>query len=73
MLKAVLGGGGKGMRMVENAEELEEKLDACRREALHGFGDDRMLVEKFLVEPRHIEFQVISSSPVVSIHPKIDL
>ena len=58
MLKAVLGGGGKGMRIVEHAGELEEKLDACKRESLHGFGDDRMLVEKFLVNPRHIEFQV---------------
>ena len=58
LLKATAGGGGKGMRQVWSADEFDEALAAARREALASFGDDRMLVEKFLGKPRHVEVQV---------------
>ena len=58
LLKAVAGGGGRGMRQVWSAEEFDEALAAARREALSSFGNDDMLVEKYLTQPRHIEFQV---------------
>jgi 3-methylcrotonyl-CoA carboxylase alpha subunit len=62
MLKAVLGGGGKGMRIVRNAAEFPENLEACKREALKSFGDERVLLERYIERPRHIEFQVRSHS-----------
>lgn len=46
LIKAVLGGGGKGMRIVDKAQDLEDALDACKREAKASFGDDRVLIEK---------------------------
>lgn len=58
LLKATAGGGGKGMRQVWSAEEFDQALAAARREAMSGFGDDTMLVEKYLTRPRHVEFQV---------------
>ena len=58
LLKATAGGGGKGMRQVWAAEEFEEALAAAKREAMAGFGDDDMLVEKYLTRPRHVELQV---------------
>lgn len=58
LLKAVAGGGGKGMRRVDDASEFNEELDAARREAQSSFGDSKMLVEKFLTRPRHVEIQV---------------
>lgn len=58
LLKAALGGGGKGMRLVESAEEFQENLDSCKREAIASFGDDFMLIEKYITEPRHVEIQV---------------
>lgn len=58
LLKAVSGGGGKGMRQVHNPNEFDEALAAAKREALSGFGDDDMLVEKYLQQPRHVEVQV---------------
>ncbi|WP_422101799.1 acetyl/propionyl/methylcrotonyl-CoA carboxylase subunit alpha [Vreelandella sp.] len=58
MLKASAGGGGKGMRVVESGEGLKAALDGCRRESKAAFGDDRMLIEKYLVQPRHVEVQV---------------
>jgi 3-methylcrotonyl-CoA carboxylase alpha subunit len=58
LLKAVAGGGGKGMRMVRNAADFEDALAAAKREAASSFGCDDMLVEKYLAEPRHVEFQV---------------
>ncbi len=58
LLKATAGGGGKGMRQVWTAGEFDEALAAARREAMAGFGDDTMLVEKYLTRPRHVEFQV---------------
>ncbi len=59
ILKATAGGGGKGMRIVRAAEEFEEQWDAARQEAMASFGNDGMYIEKFIEEPRHIEFQII--------------
>ena len=58
LLKAVAGGGGKGMRQVWNESEFDEALAAAKREAMNGFGNDDMLVEKYLTQPRHVEIQV---------------
>ncbi|MBE0402169.1 acetyl/propionyl/methylcrotonyl-CoA carboxylase subunit alpha [Halomonas citrativorans] len=58
MLKASAGGGGKGMRVVEKSEAFQAALEGCRRESKAAFGDDRMLIEKYLVQPRHVEVQV---------------
>jgi 3-methylcrotonyl-CoA carboxylase alpha subunit len=58
LLKAAAGGGGKGMRQVHSAEEFDEGLAAAKREAKSSFGDDIMLVEKYLLDPRHVEVQV---------------
>ena len=58
LLKATAGGGGKGMRQVWSAGEFDEALAAAKRESLASFGDDNMLVEKYLTRPRHVEFQV---------------
>ncbi|WOI54906.1 acetyl/propionyl/methylcrotonyl-CoA carboxylase subunit alpha [Palleronia sp. LCG004] len=58
MIKAVAGGGGKGMRMVERAEDFAEALGSARSEARNAFGNDTVLIEKFVTRPRHIEIQV---------------
>jgi 3-methylcrotonyl-CoA carboxylase alpha subunit len=58
LLKAVAGGGGKGMRIVEGEDEFDSALAAARREASKSFGDDNMLVERYLRQPRHVEIQV---------------
>jgi 3-methylcrotonyl-CoA carboxylase alpha subunit len=60
LLKASAGGGGRGMRVVERAAQLPRALEAARREAKGAFGDDRILVEKYLARPRHIEVQVFA-------------
>ncbi|CBV42818.1 acetyl/propionyl/methylcrotonyl-CoA carboxylase subunit alpha [Halomonas elongata] len=62
LLKASAGGGGKGMRVVESAEAFQAALDGCRRESRAAFGDDRMLIEKYLTQPRHVEVQVFCDS-----------
>jgi propionyl-CoA carboxylase alpha chain len=59
MLKASAGGGGKGIRVVRSGEEIGEALDAVKAEAAGAFGDDRIFIEKFIVNPRHIEIQVL--------------
>jgi 3-methylcrotonoyl-CoA carboxylase, alpha subunit (EC 6.4.1.4) len=58
LLKAAYGGGGKGMRVVENAKQFDEALSSAKREAQAAFGNDKMLVEKFIGNPRHVEIQV---------------
>ncbi|KAA5804891.1 acetyl/propionyl/methylcrotonyl-CoA carboxylase subunit alpha [Alkalicaulis satelles] len=58
LIKAVAGGGGKGMRKVEAPGDFAEALASCQREAASSFGDDRVLIEKFIASPRHIEVQV---------------
>ena len=60
MLKAAAGGGGRGMRVVQTAAELSEAVAAARREALAAFGDESIFLEKLIVAPRHIEFQVLA-------------
>jgi 3-methylcrotonyl-CoA carboxylase alpha subunit len=62
LLKASAGGGGKGMRRVDSAREFADALASARREATSAFGDDRMLVEKYLLGPRHVELQVFADS-----------
>ncbi len=58
LLKAVAGGGGKGMRLVGNPKDFDQALSAAKREAASSFGNDDMLVEKYISRPRHVEFQV---------------
>ena len=58
LIKAVAGGGGKGMRRVDAAEDFADALLSCKREAASSFGDDRVLIEKYIMRPRHIEVQV---------------
>ena len=58
LVKASAGGGGKGMRIVWEADDLPEEIESARREAIHAFGDDRLLVEKYIPNAHHIEFQV---------------
>ncbi|WP_166359376.1 acetyl/propionyl/methylcrotonyl-CoA carboxylase subunit alpha [Pseudomonas akapageensis] len=60
LLKATAGGGGKGMKVVEQESELAEALASAQREAQSSFGDSRMLVEKYVLKPRHVEIQVFA-------------
>jgi 3-methylcrotonyl-CoA carboxylase alpha subunit len=60
LLKATAGGGGKGMKVVEDESQLAEALASAQREALSSFGNAQMLVEKYLIKPRHVEIQVFA-------------
>jgi 3-methylcrotonyl-CoA carboxylase alpha subunit len=62
LVKASAGGGGRGMRIVRSADELAAAIVSAKREALAAFGDDRVLIEKFVENPRHIEVQIIGDS-----------
>ncbi len=62
MIKASAGGGGKGLRVANNDQEALEGFASCRNEALNSFGDDRIFIEKFVQEPRHIEIQIVGDS-----------
>lgn len=62
LLKASAGGGGKGMRVVESAAQFKDALASCKREAISSFGDDKVLAEKYLQRPRHIEIQVFADT-----------
>ena len=62
LIKAVAGGGGKGMRRVDAAQQFPEMLQSCKREAASSFGDDRVLIEKYILSPRHIEVQVFGDT-----------
>ncbi len=68
LIKASAGGGGKGMRVVERDADFDAALASCRREASASFGDDRVLVEKYLVRPRHIEVQVFGDTQGSVVH-----
>jgi 3-methylcrotonyl-CoA carboxylase alpha subunit len=58
LIKAVKGGGGKGMKIVESDAEFSDQLASAQREAKKSFGDDRVLIEKYITRPRHVEVQV---------------
>mgnify|MGYP000928133973 FL=1 len=62
LIKAAAGGGGKGMRLVEKSEDFIDLLASCKREAISSFGDDHVLVEKYITKPRHIEIQVFGDT-----------
>jgi 3-methylcrotonyl-CoA carboxylase alpha subunit len=68
LIKASAGGGGKGMKVVERAQDLAETLLSARREAKAAFGDDRVLIEKYLTRPRHVEVQVFADSHGETVH-----
>ncbi len=68
LIKAAAGGGGKGMRLVERGADFADALASCKREASASFGDDHVLVEKYIVKPRHIEIQVFGDSHGNCIH-----
>ncbi|MEX1191750.1 MAG: acetyl-CoA carboxylase biotin carboxylase subunit [Brumimicrobium sp.] len=68
LIKASAGGGGKGMRLVEKAEEMKEQMQLAQSEARSSFGDDAVFVEKFVTKPRHIEIQVFADDHGNVIH-----
>jgi acetyl-CoA carboxylase biotin carboxylase subunit len=68
ILKASAGGGGRGMRIVQDAGELESQFNTASEEALKAFGDGSIYLERYLVEPRHIEFQILADSHGKVIH-----
>ena len=67
-IKAVAGGGGRGMRRVDKHADFDDALGAARREAESAFGDPRVLIEKYIEAPRHIEFQVFGDAGGQVIH-----
>ena len=68
LLKASAGGGGKGMRIVNKKQELESNLKAAQSEALNSFGDDRVFIEKYITNPRHIEIQILCDKHGNQVH-----
>jgi 3-methylcrotonyl-CoA carboxylase alpha subunit len=68
LIKAVAGGGGKGMRLVERFDEFHAQLDAAKREAKNAFGDDAVLIERYILGPHHIEFQVFGDTHGNAVH-----
>jgi acetyl-CoA carboxylase biotin carboxylase subunit len=68
IIKATAGGGGKGMRIAWNDEEFEDSWDKAKREAAASFGNDGLYIEKFIEEPRHIEFQIIGDQKGNVVH-----
>ncbi|MCD1279573.1 acetyl/propionyl/methylcrotonyl-CoA carboxylase subunit alpha [Psychrobacter sp. CCUG 69069] len=68
LIKASAGGGGKGMRIVEQSSDFIDLLDSCRREAITSFGNDQVLIEKYALKPRHIEIQVFGDTQGNYVH-----
>ncbi len=66
LIKAVAGGGGKGMRRVDRHAEFEAALEGAQREAQASFGDPRVMIEKYVAAPRHIEMQVFGDRTAMS-------
>jgi 3-methylcrotonyl-CoA carboxylase alpha subunit len=62
LIKAAYGGGGKGMRIVENESEILEAIKSARREAISSFGNDKLLMERYLRQPRHVELQIFADT-----------
>ncbi len=62
LIKAAAGGGGKGMRLVERSEDFPDALASCKREAASSFGNEHVLIEKYITRPRHIEIQVFADT-----------
>ena len=69
MIKASAGGGGKGLRVAFDDKECFENFTSCRNEAKTAFGDDRILIEKYVLEPRHIEIQVLGDAHGNTVYP----
>ena len=68
LIKAVAGGGGKGMRLVERAEDFPDALASCQREAMSSFANARVLIERYIASPRHIEVQIFGDSHGQIVH-----
>jgi len=68
LIKAAAGGGGKGMKVVKSQDGLGEAIESARREALSSFGNDKLLMEKYLEKPRHIEFQILADEQGRVVH-----
>lgn len=68
MIKASAGGGGRGIRLVNSADELESQAIAAKQEALNFFGDDSIYMEKFIINPKHIEFQILADKQGNVVH-----
>ena len=68
LIKAVAGGGGKGMRLVEKESDFKDHLQSCQRESKSSFGNDHVLIEKYITKPRHIEVQVFGDNHGGAIH-----
>ncbi|PJB72208.1 MAG: methylcrotonoyl-CoA carboxylase [Alphaproteobacteria bacterium CG_4_9_14_3_um_filter_47_13] len=68
LIKAVAGGGGKGMRLVETKDDFAEALKSCKREARASFGNEHVLIEKYITKPRHVEMQVFGDSRGNAVH-----
>jgi acetyl-CoA carboxylase biotin carboxylase subunit len=68
LVKAAAGGGGKGMRIVNEESELQEAIESARRESLNAFGDERLLIEKYIPKAHHIEFQIFGDQHANLVH-----
>jgi len=68
LVKASAGGGGKGMRLVERADDFAAALQSCQREALSAFGDDKVLLERWITRPRHVEIQIFGDTHGQYVH-----
>jgi 3-methylcrotonyl-CoA carboxylase alpha subunit len=68
LVKASAGGGGKGMKIVRSPEELQPAIESAQREAMKAFGDDRLLLERYIEEPRHVEFQIFGDGEGNIVH-----
>ena len=68
LLKATAGGGGKGMRIVQKLEEVAQAIEAAKREAQNAFGDDELIIEKYIASGRHIEFQILGDQHGNTLH-----